>query len=1127
VANLTGQDPQCQIGSPAALASIEETPKDNEDDSPISIKIPPFKLPSFKASMPPGSGSSVDVKTCWFHSPNLPKQRADAAGTQVVEVFERFEYDTKRRKYQRRDFCYFEYSEGAESPILHDNLRSRDDLLEPSWKWSSNWYVIPHSVHCDAEGFTSGLNWKALQSALFTNESNKRTPRGSVNLLGPKSNLLGMCKWRKCVRQYIVNLDEEEVNLRGAAKARYKQGEITKAEYDKAVSTAVRAKARSDKKREAARAPAHNLHASFSLRKTERDFLELQVVPLAEVRVMSQLKSSIQVLEEYRLFLRRCNDIAGQLKKVFTETDFQDVLEVLKTLSAVLEEKKEDPACPTPVPLSDIRHMVRELKVLDALFLALRAPYEAGFPKDYAKSNLEFAIIRHIHREVAHVIARCLDSCVENQEYIVSHTFGQWRQDILPLTDAKITRLRLSEARQVVKQGTVDDRTYFIEAVDQLGFGVAASLIIHRILQNSPDLLDETSIEYIVDKIIGLIKDRGPIPQIFDLLTALCHQEQALESTTRLRRILIGGDRSLWIPFRLFQGIFSGPLVFAKDEKSRMYNRLHILMETSMGPEGQAPAVEGGKGDALVSWFYGKKWHRDMECLFYPPQLLDLKAVSGDFSPSFRQYRDALQAALRQKLEYRVKVSFEDKTRQEHFKYLLKALTLEVQVSVRSMDESQDHTLVITVGQQTRDVTLQSRALVHTVSFNIVSRESEQISIVVKTKKLQQLRLQNVESGVILKPVADVTMDAWTPSYAIVHSEHIQQLVEVRSDASATDVSSWGTVGARLKFCLRQNDFISPQLSSNGVRKAASPYIDEPSLSIEKIPVGLGAAHMIPTYNSDIHCDATKTYIRVEVNQPSTLFVFTDVQIPPPHWLSMTLHPDEIMHFLGGGLRVHSCWIELPSQECELASSSEGRKRFRVHSTQVSSKRSNRLQAAVAVAHSTRTTTTDMQTIVIELPGNGNTNPLCNNYFAMVLPRHVQGRTSPLHNSIGRSKGHPFFQGGMKYVTHVDGHVHSSGWVRLEDLMADLDLRARSKYGVEQRRMGTDKRYKLAKYYLSMLRLFNALSSSGLPHIIKPLSAQFSSPLLLSILSNSNINISVRGVVLSLLRNLYLQVTFF
>ncbi len=114
------------------------------------------------------------------------------------------------------------------------------------------------------------------------------------------------------------------------------------------------------------RKKSSNLHASFCLNKRERDYLEIQVVPDHEVHLIRQLKSSIQVLEEYRLFLKKREAEEHQVfqrdwkvkHKIFIETDFADVLEVLYQLSGVFEAKEGKQQ-----ELMRSRHMARELKV--------------------------------------------------------------------------------------------------------------------------------------------------------------------------------------------------------------------------------------------------------------------------------------------------------------------------------------------------------------------------------------------------------------------------------------------------------------------------------------------------------------------------------------------------------------------------------------------------------------------------------------------------------------------------------------------------------------------------------------------------------------------------------------------
>jgi hypothetical protein len=206
------------------------------------------------------------------------------------------------------------------------------------------------------------------------------------------------------------------------------------------------------------------------------------------------------------------------------------------------------------------------------------------------------------------------------------------------------------------------DHTYFYEAIDQLGFGVEAYKIIKACVKNAEDLLDENSILYIVNNIIDLIQGRGPIPPLIDLLTDLYHRK--------------GRDQALWIPSRLFQRIFS--TVRPEDEQQKFVcrNRLHILLETGITDQ----------DTAVVSWLYGRKWHKDMEYFFYPPDQLELRAVRGTFSPSFEGYREHVRRVVSRKDHFDIRVTFANARRRKDLKALAQALTLDVTICAQSSE---------------------------------------------------------------------------------------------------------------------------------------------------------------------------------------------------------------------------------------------------------------------------------------------------------------------------------------------------------------------------------------------------------------------------------------------------------
>jgi len=256
------------------------------------------------------------------------------------------------------------------------------------------------------------------------------------------------------------------------------------------------------------------------------------------------------------------------------------------------------------------QRMLREGKMIDALFLMLSAPMKANLRLDRLK--MDYPQMETIHNLTLRAIKFSFLSNFRNELYLADRSLKQWN-----FGD--------------------ESESYMKMLIHSLQTHPEAAVVYQELVSNNRKLLETKIDEKDVEIFIDLIQTRGPVSEFLQFLTAICKcKDEPLVHNQEL----------------MLKEVYSA----ARDSGTYERNRYKLLIETIVDPrEGEDShdrmlsfeektrpqdigTVEGGNiledgfSHLLIGWYGYDLWtESDTETAFYySPSSLGLKTVTVD-----------------------------------------------------------------------------------------------------------------------------------------------------------------------------------------------------------------------------------------------------------------------------------------------------------------------------------------------------------------------------------------------------------------------------------------------------------------------------------------------------------------
>jgi hypothetical protein len=265
-----------------------------------------------------------------------------------------------------------------------------------------------------------------------------------------------------------------------------------------------------------------------------------------------------------------------------------------------LNKTDEDPMTVEGTPEELNQQLLRESKMIDALFLMLSAPTVAHL--DLFKLKKVDPQLEIIHNLVLKAIKFTFFGNSRNELYLADHCLKQWNH------------------------GTTDCSTmvYMKMLIESLQSHEEAAVVYQTLVSNNKELLETKIDENDVDIFLKLIQKRGPVAEFLQFLTAICACQG--EPLVRNQELML-------------KVLYSASLRESKEEQ----NRYKLCIETIVDPRGisdshnrmftenimgagkiDVQGVMGGKiltegfQHLLVGWYGSDDWQEDPdETAFY------------------------------------------------------------------------------------------------------------------------------------------------------------------------------------------------------------------------------------------------------------------------------------------------------------------------------------------------------------------------------------------------------------------------------------------------------------------------------------------------------------------------------
>jgi hypothetical protein len=256
----------------------------------------------------------------------------------------------------------------------------------------------------------------------------------------------------------------------------------------------------------------------------------------------------------------------------------------------------------------DPRHqrMLREGKVIDALFLMLSAP---------RKGKLALDMLKHDHPQLEIIHNLTLKA--------IKFSFLGNERNELYLADRCLQNWNYSD----------DNETYMKMLIHSLQSHEEAAVVYQELVSNNKELLEKKINQDDVAIFMRLLMKRGPIPQFLQFLTAICACK---------------GEPLVHNQELMLKEIYSASL----QTNSAEQNRFKLLIETIIDPREATIAfdrqlavpsvpldpstvlggriLDDGFRNLLVGWYGSKEWKEDIAepAFFFDPSSLGLKTVT-------------------------------------------------------------------------------------------------------------------------------------------------------------------------------------------------------------------------------------------------------------------------------------------------------------------------------------------------------------------------------------------------------------------------------------------------------------------------------------------------------------------